>query len=102
MDVSFKFLLQSSRILSDNIYDERDLMTIYDFLLSIDNKELIDYFRTKTLFSYKNDLELYLEVCKNMLILFEEKEKYEHCHEIKKKMDECNLIIKTNKQFTYE
>lgn len=102
MELSFKFLLQSSRVLSDNVYDDRDLASIYDFLLSIDNKELNEYFKTKTLFSYTNDLELFLEVSKNVLKIYEEKEKYEECIDIKKKMDECNLIIKSNKHFNYE
>lgn len=102
MDISFKFLLQSSRVLSDNIYDQRDLNSIYDFVISIDNKELNDYLKTKTIFSYKNDLELYIEVSKRLLEIYEEKEMYEYCHEIKKKLDECNELIKVNKPFYHE
>lgn len=102
MEVSFKFLLQSSRILSDKIYQDRDLIMIHNFLLSIDNKELNEYLNNKTIFSYKNDLELYIEVAKNLLVIFEEDEKYELCQDLKIKIDECNLIINNKKLLNYE
>lgn len=102
MEISFKYLLQMSRLLTDKIYNDNDLIKMYNFILSIDNSELNEYLLTKTLFSYENDLELYLEVLKNILKIFEETENYELCIEIKKKIDDCQIIINKNKQLTNE
>lgn len=97
MVTSFKFLLQASRILSDQTFVDQDLDLIYEFLISVDNLELNEYYITTTIFSYKNDLELYTESVKTVLNLFEEKEKYEECFELKKKLDESKTIIQKHK-----
>lgn len=97
MEISVKFLLQSSRILSDKIYTEKDLTMIYNFVVSIDNLDLIEYFNSKTIFSYNNDLELFQDVCKTLLSIFEKSENYEYCHEIQLKLNESELI-KQNKK----
>ena len=91
-----------SRLLTDKLYNDNDLIKMYNFILSIDNSALNEYLTTKTLFSYENDLELYLEVSKNILNIFEETENYEFCFEIKKKIDYCQIIINKNKQLTNE
>lgn len=97
MVTSFKFLLQASRVLTDQNYVDQDLDLIYEFLLSVDNAELNEYFITTTIFSYKNDLDLYIESVNKVREIFEEKEQYEKCHELKKKLDESNEIINLNK-----
>lgn len=97
MVTSFKFLIQASRILTDRTYVDQDLDLIYEFLITIDNAELNEYFNTTTIFSYKNDLDLYVESVNKTLVLFEDKEQYERCYELKKKLDESEKIINNNK-----
>jgi Na+/phosphate symporter len=97
MVTSFKFLLQASRVLSDQNYIDQDLELIYEFLTTVDNNELNEYYNSATIFSYRNDLELYVESVNKILNIFEDKEKYEKCYELKKKLDESREIIKNNK-----
>ena len=82
MEATFKFLLQASRLLSDGNYVDKDVSYIYDFLISVDNFELNEYFRSNTIFSYKNDLELYVEVVDFIISIYEEKEMFEKCGQL--------------------
>jgi hypothetical protein len=97
MVTSFKFLIQASRILTDENYVDEDLEVIYELLITIDNSELNEYYNTVTILSYKNDMELYVESVKRIIRIFEEKEWYEKCHELKMKLKECDQIINKNK-----
>ena len=56
------FLLQSTRVLEGGIYDEEDLRMIYGYVIHIDDEILNDYYNTCTIFTYDNDLELYIEI----------------------------------------
>jgi len=94
MDLSIKFLLQSVKVINEKKYINQDLYLIYDFLISVDNNELIKYSKSKTILSYKNDLELYMETIKHLMKIFEDLENYEECVELKIKYEECQKILK--------
>jgi hypothetical protein len=93
---SFKILLPYVKILTENAYNDDDLIKIYQFLLSIDFDELKEYFNYKNVFSYPNDLEVYYDVVLMLIKIFQEVEKYEECHELMKKINQCKIIILKN------
>ena len=91
--MSFKFLIQATRVLLVNNYDDEELKMIYKYAISLDNDILIDYFNTCSLIGFKTDLDLYLEIVESMIHIFEEMEEYEKCFVLKKKKEECIKII---------
>ena len=91
--MSFKFLIQATRVLLVNNYDDEELKMIYKYAVSLDNDILIDYFNTCSLIGFKTDLDLYLEIVESMIYIFEEMEEYEKCFVLKKKKEECIKII---------
>lgn len=93
MEMSFKFLIQATRVLLVNNYDDEELKMIYKYAISLDNDILIDYFNTCSLIGFKTDLDLYLEIVESMIHIFEEMEEYEKCFVLKKKKEECIKII---------
>ena len=62
LNMSFNFLIQATRVLNGNSFDEDELKMVTDYVLSLDNDILKDYFNTCTILSYDNDLELYIEI----------------------------------------
>lgn len=97
MEMSFKFLIQATRVLLVNNYDDEELKMIYKYAVSLDNEILIDYFNSCSLIGFKTDLDLYLEIVESMIYIFEEMEEYEKCFVLKKKKEECIKIINDNK-----
>ena len=93
--MNFNFLLQSTRILNNNDYDEDELIMILNFMTSIDNETLNDYNNTCTIISYDSDLHLYIEILDALLSIFEEREEYEQCEIIKDKKDEALIIMES-------
>jgi hypothetical protein len=87
------FLLQSTRVLEGGIYDEEDLRMIYGYVIHIDDEILNDYYNTCTIFSYDNDLELYIEIIDSLIVIFEEREEYEKCEILIKIKEQANKII---------
>jgi hypothetical protein len=87
------FLLQSTRVLEGGIYDEEDLRMIYGYVIHIDDEILNDYYNTCTIFSYDNDLELYIEIIDALIVIFEEREEYEKCEILIKIKEQANKII---------
>lgn len=96
MDMSVNFLLQATRVLHVDNYDDEDLTMIYNFMINIDNDILNDYNNTCTILSYDNDLELYIEIIDSLILVFEEREEYEKCEKLKNKKDDSIEIINTN------
>ena len=94
--MNLNFLLQSTRVLSVNNYDEDELIMIFNFMTAIDNEILNDYNNTCTIISYDNDLQLYIEILDELINIFEEREEYEKCEILKIKKEE-SLIIMENK-----
>lgn len=93
MDVSFNFLLQATRVLYVGNYDENELQMIYDFVVSLDENVLIDYHNTCTVLTYNNDLELYIEILEMLVKIYEQKEEYEKCNYLMKKINQSKIII---------
>lgn len=96
MDMSVNFLLQATRVLHVDNYDDDDLTMIYNFMINIDNDILNDYNNTCTILSYDNDLELYVEIIDSLIQIFEDREEYEKCELLLFKRDE-SLEIKNSK-----
>jgi hypothetical protein len=94
--MNLNFLLQATRVLSVNNYDEDELIMIFNFITAIDNEILNDYNNTCTIISYDNDLQLYIEILDELINIFEEREEYEKCEILKIKKEE-SLIIMENK-----
>ncbi len=97
MDMSFKFLIQATRVLHINNYDDQELKMVFDYIVSIDNEELNSYFETCTILGFKNDLELYMDIISSLIYIYEDMEEYEKCYVLKKKNEECIQIINKNK-----
>lgn len=97
MIMTFNFLLQATRVLHYNNYDENELDMIYNFLISLENDTLKDYNSTCTILSYNNDLELYMEILDVVIEVYEEREDYERCQKLKEMKDKS---IKINKNKT--
>lgn len=93
MDMTFNFLLQATRVLHFNNYDSDELKLIYKYTTSLDNDILNDYYISRTILGYNNDLELYLEIVETLINIFEEMEDYEKCFVLKNKRDESLKII---------
>lgn len=93
MDMSVNFLLQATRVLHVDNYDDDELTMIYNFMVNLDNDILNDYNNTCTILSYDNDLELYIEIIDSLIQIFEEKEEYEKCELLLFKRDESIEIM---------
>jgi hypothetical protein len=96
LDMTVNFLLQATRVLSKNNYDEDELVMITNFVTAIDEEILNEYNNTCTILSYDNDLQLYVEILDSLIDVYEEREQYEICDLLKHKKDE-SLIIMSNK-----
>jgi hypothetical protein len=93
MDMSVSFLLQATRVLHVDNYDEEELTMIYNFVINLDNEILNDYNNTCSILSYDNDLELYIEIVDSLIVIFEEREEYEKCELLLFKREESKQII---------
>lgn len=91
-----KFLLQATRVLGGNDFTEDELIMISSFMMAVDEEIMNDYKNTCTILSYDNDLELYVEIIDVLIKIYEEREEYEICEELKHKKDESLIIISSN------
>ena len=96
MDMSVNFLLQATRVLSFNNYNEEELKMVYDFITSIDNEILNDYNMSCNILIYNNDLELYIEIVDALINIFEDREEYEKCQSLIDKRIESIIILDKN------
>jgi hypothetical protein len=94
MNMTFNFLLQATRVLHYNNYDDNELEMIYNFLIALENDTLNDYNNTCTILSYNNDLELYIEILDVVIDVYEEREDYERCQKLKEMKDKSIKIMK--------
>lgn len=91
---SFDFLMQSVKILHIKDNSEQDLNIIYEYILLSDVDTLKMYKNKCIIPSYKNDLELFIEVTKEMIKIYEDMEEYEKCSRLLVKQKFCeNLIV---------
>jgi hypothetical protein len=89
-------LLQATRVLSFNNYDDDELKMVYDFMISIDNEILNDYNMSCSIMIYNNDLELYVEILDALINIFEDREEYEKCQLLIDKKEESLIILEKN------
>jgi hypothetical protein len=95
MSMSINFLLQSTRVLHNDNYDEDELEMVTNFMVAVDNEILNEYNNTCTIISYDNDLQLYIEILDELIRVFEGREEYEKCEMLKHKKDDSIEIMKT-------
>lgn len=93
MNMSVNFLLQATRVLHVDNYDEDELEMVYHFMINLDNEILNDYNNTCTIISYDNDLQLYVEIVDRLISIYEEKEEYEKCEVLKNKKEDSVTIM---------
>jgi hypothetical protein len=91
--MSYNFLIQATRVLNVDNYDDAELELVTNFLMAADEDLLSDYNNTCTILSYDSDLELYLEILGTLIVVYEEREQYELCKLIKNKMSDALEII---------
>ena len=87
MSMSINFLLQSTRVLHNDNYDEDELEMVTNFMVAVDNEILNEYNNTCTIISYDNDLQLYIEILDELIRVFEGREEYEKCEMLKHKKE---------------
>lgn len=97
LDMTVSFLLQAARVLNVGNYDDDELSMIYRYIMEIDKSILVDYSQRCTVLSYTNDLHLLVEIINAMIYIYEEREEYEICGDLKNKIEECNKIINSQK-----
>jgi hypothetical protein len=97
MSMPSNFLLQSTRVLHNDNYDEDELEMITNFMVAVDNEILNEYNNTCTILSYDNDLQLYIEIIDELIRVFEDREEYEKCELLKNKKDDSLEIINDTK-----
>jgi hypothetical protein len=97
MSMPSNFLLQSTRVLHNDNYDENELEMITNFMVAVDNEILNEYNNTCTIISYDNDLQLYIEILDELIRVFEDREEYEKCELLKNKKDDSFEIINNTK-----
>lgn len=93
MSVSINFLLQAIKIISNDNHFDHELDMVYEFLISISEEDIKFFYKNSTVVTYPNDLELYMQTIQKLISIYEEKEKYEQCLELKKKYDRCQIIM---------
>lgn len=94
--MSFNFLIQATRVLHVGNYDESDIKMVFDYVMSLDNDILNDYYSTCSILSYNNDLELYVEIVDALIKIYEEREEYENCEMLMIKKEESIKIMNIN------
>jgi hypothetical protein len=92
--MTLNFLIQATRVLHVGNYDEEELKMVCNFLVAVDEEIMQDYNCTCTILSYDNDLQLFIEILDSVIMIFEEREEYEMCEQLKNKKDEAIKIIK--------
>ena len=95
MSMSINFLLQSTRVLHNDNYDEDELEMVTNFMVAVDNEILNEYNNTCTILSYDNDLQLYIEILDALINIFEDREEYEKCEMLKHKRDDSIEIMES-------
>lgn len=97
-NISFSLLLQAIKVLDVNNHMEVDLEMVYQIISSIDNKTLIHYYNSNSIFIYDNDLDLFLEIVNIVIKIFEDKEQFEKCHLLKIKYMDALFIIESKQK----
>ena len=89
------FISQAIKLFSEQLYTEDELRMIYDYLITIDNHVLDSYI------SDEKSLLLYLKALNLVIKIYENREEYEKCFLVKKKVDITINLIKKLKAKDY-
>jgi hypothetical protein len=94
MDDTFKYLLQSARLISAKRASDEDIEFVNDLILSLENDEIISYYNTTTITSIGSDFNLYVKLIRYLIKHYEETEEYEKCEKLQEKLNNSNEITK--------
>lgn len=96
MDESFEYIIQAAKLIQSGGYKDDELEFVHHLVLAIDNETLIIYHNSCNLIGYENDLDLYHDLLRALIMLFEESEEYEKCKSLYDRIGEINTIKETN------
>lgn len=94
--MSANFILQASKLLYQRSYNSDELRMIYEYISTLDNVILEDYYSNKTIMAYENDLEMFVETIDSLIQIFEDLEEYEKCEILLNKKADAITIIENN------
>ena len=98
--MSVNFMIQSIRALHIGEYTKEDIEVIFNFVINLDNKDLISYFNANNIISYDNDLVMYIEIIDSLIKIYEIDEKYEKCSDLMaQKQKSLSIMNKKTKDY---
>ena len=86
------FLLQISELIKSNDFDDDDLRMIFLFTTSVDKSILIHYYYSSGIPPFDNDLDRYDELISDLLSIYDEREDYEKCGELKTQRNKLHKL----------
>lgn len=89
----FDFLMQAVKILHKDIQTEEDIKLAYDFVMLTEMDTLEKYNKKSLIVSYQSDLELFIDIIKELLSVYEDLEDYEKCQKLLEKKNICENIL---------
>jgi hypothetical protein len=92
INMAFNFLLQATKVLHSNQFDENELDIIYEYMCCVSDETLNEYKKNITILSYNNDLELYTDIVNKLISVFSEREEYEKCARLVKKINQVKSL----------
>jgi len=93
-------MIQSIRALHIGEYTKEDIEVIFNFVINLDNKDLISYFNANNIISYDNDLVMYIEIIDSLIKIYEIDEKYEKCSDLMaQKQKSLSIMNKKTKDY---
>lgn len=95
--MSFDYLMQAVKSLYDNNPSEYELNVAYEYILISSEETLSTYKERCSILSFNNDLELFIELTKKLIKIYEDMEEFERCSRLKKKMELSKEILNNSK-----
>jgi hypothetical protein len=94
-DFYFDYLLQAIKILHTSKNTNFEINTIYDWILIVEDKTILQYKNRKSIISFNNDLELFIEIIDKLIEILEDEkhEDYEKCYLLLNKKEYCKKLL---------
>lgn len=92
--MSFDYLMQAVKTLYESTHNENDLNITYEYVLLAEDETLKMYKERNSILSFDNDLELFMELTKKLISIYEGMEEYEKCSRLNNKLKHCAELIK--------
>lgn len=89
---SFDFLMQATRVLNLDKYDDFDINIIYQWVNLLSDETLHKYNWTNTIPSYVSDLELLVDIINSLINIYESNENYEKCNVLFKLKNKIKMM----------